>query len=80
MILSTLRFGDIEIPDEKVLTFPAGLPGFGDLSQWCLLHSEGVDAVNWLQSLEDPTIALIIADPEAFFFDYDVEEEGFKRR
>lgn len=76
MKIETTRFGTVEIPDDKLLMFPLGLPGFTEHLRWCLLHSEGTEAVNWLQSADHPEIALIIADPEVLFHDYDVEVEA----
>lgn len=72
MLVESTRFGRLDIPDDKIITFPLGVPGFDTLGRWCLLHQGELIAINWLQSVEDPAIALIIADPESLFANYDV--------
>ena len=61
---------DLELPE---LTFPKGLPGFGELRRFALVHWGGPDSpYARLQSLEDEDVAFLVAPPEAFFDDYDV--------
>lgn len=72
MKVETTRFGMVEIVEEKLVSFPFGLPGFDDLKSWCVLHTEGHPGVHWLQSIDDSDVALLIADPEQVFPDYDV--------
>jgi flagellar assembly factor FliW len=72
MKVETTRFGAVEIVEEKLISFPFGLPGFDNLKSWCVLHTEGHPGVHWLQSVDDSDIALLIADPEQLFPDYDV--------
>ncbi len=79
MKLNTTRFGEIEIAEEKIISFPLGIPGFIDLKRYVLLDYK--DAVKWLHAVEDPDVAFIVTDPFAFFPDYslklDDEEESF---
>jgi len=72
MNIETTRFGALEIEDSKLITFPFGLPGFEHLSRWCILHPEGDIDISWFQSTEDPAVALLTANPDALFPDYDV--------
>ncbi len=76
MIVQTTRFGELDIPDEKIIHFPYGIPGFTHLRKWCLLNPENVLSLNWIQAMEDGSIALIIADPEALFQNYDVSVDA----
>ena len=73
MKIQTTRFGELEIEDSKLVTFPFGLPGFENLSSWCILHPEGDIDISWFQSTEDPSVALLTANPDALFPDYDIE-------
>ena len=58
-------FGNIEIADEKVLDFPAGLPGFEHCRRFALVHEEGHDPdVFLLQSLDDAEVAFSVTGPE----------------
>ena len=61
----------VDVPE---LAFPAGLPGFEDLRRFALAHWGGPDSpYARLVSLERPGVAFLVAPPEAFFDDYDVE-------
>lgn len=40
MMINTKNFGEIEIQDEKIITFEKGIIGFPDLKHFTLLHDE----------------------------------------
>src|ERR1700761_9064045 len=65
------RFGRCAYRESEVLTFPWGLPGFGSLRRFIALNLESQDRFVWLQSLDDPAIALPAADPWSIFADYE---------
>jgi flagellar assembly factor FliW len=70
--LNSTRFGDIELPDEAVVEFPGGLIGLPGRRYALLPH--GDDGVFfWLQSMEDPSVALPLTRPWRFFSGYEVE-------
>ena len=56
------RFGTCTYRESEVLTFPWGLPGFGTLRRFIALNLAGQERFVWLQSLDDPAIALPTAD------------------
>lgn len=64
------RFGVCTYLESEVLAFPWGLPGFGTLRRFIALNLESQDRFVWLQSLDDPDIALPAADPWSLFPDY----------
>jgi flagellar assembly factor FliW len=64
------RFGDIQVEHEKLLDFPEGIPGLEYLKQFALLHDENIAPFFWLQSIDQPEIALIVFDPFPLFPDY----------
>jgi flagellar assembly factor FliW len=64
------RFGTCTYRESEVLTFPWGLPGFGSLRRFIALNLEGQEKFVWLQSLDDPSVALPTADPWQIFADY----------
>lgn len=66
------RFGTQEIDAADVIEFPAGLIGLGGHS-YVLLPAGDDDTFRWLQSLDDPELALPVANPWAFFGDYAIE-------
>lgn len=69
MKIQTARFGDIEVDDDKVLTFPEGIPGFVG-KRYVLVHDVRNPAIQWLQSGEDPAVAFLIMDPIQLRPDY----------
>nr|BFD58360.1 flagellar assembly protein FliW [Bdellovibrio sp. CKG001]BFD65615.1 flagellar assembly protein FliW [Bdellovibrio sp. HAGR004] len=66
MIISTSRFGQIELKQEDVLTFTEGLLGFADLRKFVLLDDPNDEIFAWLQSCEAPAIAFPVLEPELF--------------
>lgn len=64
------RFGTCTYRESEVLTFPWGLPGFASLRRFIALNLGGQEKFVWLQSLDDPSVALPTADPWQIFADY----------
>ncbi|WP_281883053.1 flagellar assembly protein FliW [Paenibacillus sp. YYML68] len=73
MQLTTLRFGDIEIEEDKLIEFPTGMPGFEHLTKFALLTPDLSVPFSFMQSTEDGDISFIIADPFVYFSEYDFE-------
>jgi flagellar assembly factor FliW len=73
MRLVTLRFGELEIPSEKVIDFPKGVLGFEQFHKYVILQREDSEPFRWLQSLEDPNLAFVITNPVHFFPNYKLE-------
>ncbi|MBO5283728.1 MAG: flagellar assembly protein FliW [Lachnospiraceae bacterium] len=76
MIISTKVFGEVEITEDKIITFPDGIIGFPELKRFTLLHDEerGISAgIRWLQSLEEPGFAMPVMDPLIVKPDYNPE-------
>ncbi len=72
MRVSTSRFGTMDIDESRVINFPAGLLGFGDLHNFALLQPQEDSAFYWLQSTDDPALAFVVADPSLFVPQYRV--------
>jgi flagellar assembly factor FliW len=72
MEVKTTRFGVISIPDDRVITFPKGLLGFGSQRKYCLLEPGADSAFFWLQSVDEPSLAFVVTDPSLFFKEYTV--------
>lgn len=67
--INTSRFGPLEIPADSIIHFPKGILGFGQCRQWVLV-TEGHAAVAWLQNVERPEVALMVASPRRFLPGY----------
>ncbi|HEX6021289.1 MAG TPA: flagellar assembly protein FliW [Solirubrobacter sp.] len=70
--IDSSRFGPIEIASEDVIEFPNGLIGLGG-SRYAIVSADTEGAFSWLHSIDDPSLALPIANPWHFFADYVVE-------
>lgn len=71
--IDTTRFGRLRVSQEAVIRFPEPLLGLDDRHDYCLLEHDGGDGFYWLQSLEDPAVALFVLDPFRHVPDYEVE-------
>ena len=66
MFIKTKIFGDVEISDDKIITFDDGIIGFPDLKHFAIMHDEekGSDAgIKYFQSVEEPGFAMPVMDP-----------------
>ena len=66
------RLGPRKISFEHVLRFPKGLIGYADKRDFALLHIHENAPFMLLQSLEDPNLGLMVADPYSFVQDYSI--------
>jgi flagellar assembly factor FliW len=66
------RFGTLEIQSEAVIEFPAGLIGLGG-ARYALLSTDDQSPFAWLQSVDNPEVALPITNPWLFFADFAVD-------
>jgi len=69
----TTRFGEIEISEETIISFPNGILGFPDQTNYALINTDDNSPLKWLQSLEDPTLAFVVTNPNLFKPDYMVD-------
>lgn len=86
MKLSTARFGEIEIDDNKIISFPQGIPGLEQIKKYALIHHDKTHPINWLQAIDEPLISLPVVEPFYVMPDYafnisdsDVTELGLNR-
>lgn len=83
MRANTKYFGEVDIEDEKVLEFPNGIIGFENLRKFAIIYDleKGSDvAVSYLQSLEEPLLALPVVNPLVVLDSYNpmIEDELLK--
>ena len=83
MLVKTRFFGEVDIEDEKILTFDNGIMGFEDMKRWTLIYdiekgSEG--PISWFQSLDMAELALPVINPYTVTAVYEpvVEDELLK--
>lgn len=62
-MLHTRNFGDIEVPQDKVIHIKGGIPGLDCMRRCFLVKVEDTLPIYWLQSVEDGSIALPVINP-----------------
>jgi flagellar assembly factor FliW len=70
--LTSTRFGELEVDEEDVISFPVGIPGFEDKHSWILVGGDD-NAIIWMHSAEDGALALPVTTPEAVKSDYNAQ-------
>ncbi|HBB41916.1 MAG TPA: flagellar assembly protein FliW [Treponema sp.] len=62
MQVKTKASGIVEVPEEHIITIPAGLFGFEEYTEFALYDSSYTPFV-WLQSTKEPSLAFLMIDP-----------------
>lgn len=80
MLVNTRHFGEVDLDENKVLTFDDGLIGFEDCKKFTILYNNedgGNHSISWLQSLDMPELALPVVSPLSVMANYNpiVEDE-----
>ena len=81
MVITTKLFGEVEIDENKKITFVQGIIGFPDLKDFLLIHdSDSEGGIKWLQSIQEPAFAMPVIDPLIVMPDYNpqIEDELLK--
>ena len=75
MKIQTSQFGEIELADDRVITFSKGIPGFEDMKEYVLLPADEGDESPFffLQSIESAELSFFLVDPFSFFQEYDIK-------
>lgn len=79
MLVKTKFFGEVELPEEKIVTLDRGLIGLEQYKKYTILYDCEKEETNisWFQSIEEPTLALPVIKPWLVKEDYNpvVEDE-----
>jgi flagellar assembly factor FliW len=74
MKIDTRNFGKIEIEEEKVISFPDGIPGFQDEKRFVIINNpDEENPFQWLQSVDNPNLAFVIINPFFIKPNYDIK-------
>ena len=80
MKVKTRYFGEIELDESKVITFENGLFGFEEYKRYALLYDSETgecNSIEWLQCVDEETLALPVMMPTIVKPDYDpIVEDG----
>jgi flagellar assembly factor FliW len=75
LLIQTTRFGELECKDVQVIVFSKGLPGFLEYKKYMIVEIED-SPFQYLQSIDEASLAFIITSPFDFFPEYEFELSG----
>lgn len=80
MKIESTRFGELEVPEERLYKFPHGIPGFPDEKSFAYLPLDEESPFSYLQSTTEANLTFLLADPFTFMNDYEfvLEDEVAK--
>lgn len=71
MKIITRDFGEQEVDESRIITFPEGIIGFEDKKKYALLSPLGDEVFPmWLQSVDDKEPCFVVYDPMEIYGDY----------
>lgn len=68
--IHTARFGEIDFEETDRIVFPKGIVGFPNFHSFLILNVNESSSFRWLQSIDDPSFAMLITSPEKHLTDY----------
>lgn len=79
MLVKTKFFGEVDLPEEKIVTLDRGLIGLEQYKKFTILYDceKEESNISWLQSVDEQTLALPVIKPWLVKEDYNpvVEDE-----
>jgi len=72
MNIETSRFGQVEVDDQRLITFPKGILGFPNNQVYALIQTGEGSGFYWLQAVDRAELAFVVCDPRLFVANYQV--------
>ncbi len=72
MIVNTSRFGQLNVDEQRLISFPEGILGFPRQQEYALVQTGRESGFYWLQSVDTADLAFVVCDPRLFVGDYQV--------
>ena len=73
MKIDTVRFGEIEIEENRIFDFVLPIIGFDNCRRFIILEPNKDTLFKWLQSVDDPALAFPIISVSALEYDYTID-------
>lgn len=73
LLITTSRFGTLEIDERQIIHMPDGMIGFPDFKKYILLEHKKESPFWWWQCIDSPSLAFVLTDPLFFKPDYEVQ-------
>ena len=72
MLITTSRFGQLDVNAERLIVFDEGILGFPTQREYALIQTGEESGFYWLQSVCTSDLAFVVCDPRLFVADYQV--------
>jgi len=81
MKIQSILLGELEIEADRIINFPEGIPAFETEKQFVIVPMDSSGPFYYMQSVVNPDLCLIIAQPFTFFpkYEIDVADEDMAR-
>lgn len=73
MKFETIKFGEIDVAEERIFNFVLPIIGFDMLKKFVIIEPGQENLFKWLQSVEDPTLAFPIISVSSLNIDYSID-------
>ena len=73
MLIQTSRFGEIEVEENQIITFPSGLVGFSEDHRFVIREDDAAAPFLWLQSVDSNGLAFVMIEPHVSVSNYELE-------
>ena len=73
MKFNTVRFGEIDIDENRIFEFVLPIIGFDTLKKFVILEPGKETLFKWLQSVDDPALAFPIISVSTLNIDYSID-------
>ena len=73
MLIQTSRFGEIEVEENQIITFPSGLVGFSEDHKFVIREDDAAAPFLWLQSVDNNGLAFVMIEPHVSVSNYQLE-------
>ena len=67
------KFGEVNYKNSDIIAFVNPLLGFSNLTQYFIISRPESEPFKWLQSIEDPSISIVILDPLLVYPEYIID-------
>ncbi|SFL32379.1 flagellar assembly factor FliW [Desulfomicrobium norvegicum] len=74
------RIGQLVVSSDKTIRFPRGIIGFESLREFALVEFKPGTPFHFLQSMEVPSMGMMLADPFSFLPNYEIRLAAAEER
>lgn len=73
MEIQSVKLGAVEVQEKSIYEFTSGLYGLEEYKRYALVRTDETLPFAYLQAVEEPNICLLLADPFAFYKEYEFD-------